>query len=242
MKQTIKSILPSFLIELRQAILRSIADRRWKGKQPKQVFNEVYREGLWGRGTAKYYSGPGSHAPEVVGPYVSAIREFSLQFDTPKSALDIGCGDFEVGSQVRSFFSSYIACDVSDEVIAQNRERYGGEFKCIDATSEALPHAEVVILREVLQHLSNQHIIQVLSNVLSMSPRFLIVTNTFYTGHDFKPNVDIATGAYARRRERKSGVVLTEPPFNLKPESEKSLCMIPFSKDAAYLTILYKLY
>ena len=75
--------------------------------------------------------------------------------------MSLGCGDFNVGAQLRDLCGAYIACDIVELLIAYNRERFaelGVDFRRLDIIDKPIPEGDVIILRQVLQHLSNSQI------------------------------------------------------------------------------------
>lgn len=171
-------------------------------------------------------------------PYVAAISQFAQALPRPVTAVDVGCGDFNVGRQIAPLFDSYIGCDVVSAVVEENRARFGDMFLHRDATRDVIPSSDVVIIREVLQHLSNADIAAVLANLKANTRfKYLIVTEAVYTGPDFVPIVDIVTGEWAMRVERKSGVDLSAAPFLIADTSRRLLSEVPASsRDIVYRT------
>jgi SAM-dependent methyltransferase len=146
---------------------------------PKTVFSRVYRDNHWGRPWGrKFYSGPGSHSSDVVGPYVPAVQQFLSEFPKPPDVVDLGCGDFHVGRQLRNRCGRYTACDIVPELIRHNSDKFGNrlkvDFRCVDIIAEPLPEGHVVFIRQVLQHLSNEQIGQVIPKLQSF--RYWVVT------------------------------------------------------------------
>jgi hypothetical protein len=198
----------------------------------KEVFTGIYAEETWGRSLPEqgfsFFSGKGSHEKFIVAPYITAVREFLSTFPMKPSVLDVGCGDFNIGSKLRDMCSEYIACDIVDALISYNKLKYAHldvEFMALDFIEHQLPGVEVIFARQVLQHLSNAQIIKALEN-FSTSCRYLIVTEHLPKG-SFVPNHDKSTGAGIRPLDYGSGVVLTAPPFNLQPVSRRVLCAVP---------------
>jgi len=75
-------------------------ERNKKAWATKDAMKQIYDQNLWGTKESQYYSGEGSHRPELVNPYISAVQSF---LDTHKNKLvicDLGCGDFNVGQQL----------------------------------------------------------------------------------------------------------------------------------------------
>lgn len=244
-----KRLVPKSLLMARRHWLRMRSIRRvdvdLAGKSAPQIFSEIYRRGLWGPPAdgRRFSSGHGSHLNALVEPYVMAIDNFVSEFSRKLSVVDLGCGDFNVGSKVRHCFSEYIACDIALEVLNENRDRYKKldvEFCHLDMLHDDYPVAEVCIVRQVLQHLSNSDIQSVIPKLQKY--QFLIVTEPIPKG-DFVPNLDQPTGVSSRlARGIPSGVVLTEPPFLLRAVSSRELCsLVDEFSDARLVTTAFRL-
>jgi SAM-dependent methyltransferase len=194
---------------------------------PAEVFSRVYRDKHWGRRWGrKFFSGPGSHGPKVIGPYTQSVQDFLREFPRPPDVVDLGCGDFHLGSQLRYCCGQYVACDVVPELIRHNAAvfaRMKVEFACLNIIDDPLPPGEVVFLRQVLQHLSNAQIGKVVSKLGQY--RFLVITEHLPAAATFIPNLDHLFGS-GIRVTRNSGVVVTAPPFNLKISTERELCRV----------------
>lgn len=119
-------------------------------------------------------------------------------------------------------------------------QRYSGldvKFQVVDIASEPLPPGDVVLVRPVLQHLSNADIIVALAK---FSPyQYAIITEHLPARKGFKSNVDKPKGAEIRLYFD-GGVVLADPPFSLDPFSHKVLCEVP-QLNGVIGTIAYKL-
>ena len=199
---------------------------------------------MWGRQADPswpFYSGSGSHNTAIVTTYVSAMQDFLAKFDHKPTVVDLGCGDFFVGSKIRQYCDSYIACDIVPELIDFNRRHYGAdnvEFKVLDVTTNELPQADVACIRQVLQHLSNDQIMRVIPKIMSRY-KYLIVTEHLPGTDEFEPNIDMPAGPNIRLGIG-SGIVLTSPPFNLQPISESVLCQ-SCEQGGIITTTLYQL-
>lgn len=189
-----------------------------------QLFSTIYREKYWGHdGKGPFYSGSGSYDIHVVAPYIHSVRDFLQTFSEKPVLVDLGCGDFEVGRQLSDLCHHYHGCDIVPELIDFNRRTFSGghiTFHCIDATTEKLPAGDILIVRQVLQHLSNDDISAIMQQFEQY--HYLLLTEHLPAG-DFKPNIDKPAGPDSRLRF-KSGVQLTEAPFCLKPVSSQILC------------------
>ena len=208
-----------------------------------EIFTKIYADGVWGapsRAGDSFFSGRGSHEKNIVYPYIAAIRAFLSSFDAAPSVLDVGCGHFNIGSKLRSLFSTYIACDIVERLITDNKKKYHHldvDFMLLDCVECKIPKVDIVLARQVLQHLSNIQIAKFIRN-LEKSCRYLIITEHLPQGQ-FVPNHDKATGPGIRLDDN-SGVVLTAPPFNLQPSSEWRLCATPIG-NSMIETIVYEL-
>lgn len=185
-----------------------------------EVFSDIYRSNTWGsHGNHAFYSGSGSHNDAVVKEYVGALEKYireTFGVDKP-SVIDIGCGDFNVGSRTTHLFKKYIAVDVVEELIEYNKGRWqqpGIEFQTMDVTSEPIPSVDVAVVREVFQHLSNRDITRAIENIIGRCS-ILVVTDIRPGALDFPANLDKPTGK-GSRSQFGSGVDLQEPPFSLK--------------------------
>ena len=81
----------------------------------------------------------------------------------------------------------------------------------------------MVLIRQVLQHLSNAQVAKILPKLTQY--RFAVITEHLPGFGGFKPNIDKETGA-DHRVSFGSGLVLTDPPFNLTAKSSKILCEV----------------
>lgn len=201
---------------------------RFRGKTNAQIFDSIYAEGMWGRGPGgEGTSGSGSHTSELTEIYVAAVGEFLDRIGTPTTVVDLGCGDFSVGSRIAPSADRYLACDVSSVILARNRERWSlpnVEFRQLDVSTDVLPTARVAFVRQVLQHLSNADITRFVERLEADRPfDFLVVTEHLPKAGDFICNLDKDSGANIRLY-RNSGVVLHEAPFGLTALERGILC------------------
>jgi hypothetical protein len=233
LKDLILKLIPT---SLRAARRDRLQRKRWQSFEkltPAEAFARTYATNLWGGSNGAddgFYSGSGSHTPEFVAAYVGAVGPFLESLGKPDVA-DLGCGDFAVGSQIVPFCGSYLACDVVAPLIERNRQKFASlpvVFQQLDMTSDPLPHAEVIFIRQVLQHLSNAQIAATVAKIPAAC-RYLVLTEHLPHEASFTPNLDKPVGPHTRLEVvgvEKSGVVLTEAPFNLKPLRSSTLCEV----------------
>ena len=176
---------------------------------------QIYEANLWGKNGDDFYSGEGSHHPNIVVPYVKVVSSFLASFKNPITICDLGCGDFNIGSQLLSFSKEYFAVDIVPELIEHLKKQYPQKevsFFCLDIAKEELPKADCVIIRQVLQHLSNKEIKEIVSKLYDY--KYVILTEHLPTGK-FEANKDIISGQGIRLK-KKSGLDITKSPFNFK--------------------------
>ena len=127
-------------------------------------------------------------------------------------------------------------------LIEHNKRRFTSEnleFQCLDIAIDNLPSGDCVILRQVLQHLSNAEIESIVKKLSAY--KYVILTEHLPEG-DFVPNKDIISGQGIRLK-RRSGINLLAAPFNLKAIEEEQLVSISLNDNKeAIVTTLYKMF
>ncbi|MWW24001.1 methyltransferase domain-containing protein [Algibacter wandonensis] len=184
--------------------------------------NQIYELNLWGGSEFDFYSGSGSHNPDIVNPYLDVLTAFLESHNKNLTVCDLGCGDFNIGKQLTQFTKKYIAIDIVENLIERNKQIHQAnnlEFHCLDIAKDELPMSDCIIVRQVLQHLSNAEIKNVVEKLTNY--KYIILTEHLPLG-DFKPNKDIISGQGIRLKQN-SGVNLLEAPFNLKIKTETIL-------------------
>jgi hypothetical protein len=236
--ETVRKLIKRHAPDLFIRLVRSYKNREYNNLSPEQLFTKVYESGVWGKSDdpdSPFYSGSGSRREDEVAAYVQSVTSFLSSFEAKPDVVDLGCGDFSVGRQLRGLCNRYIACDVVPRLILFNQARYsdlGVEFKILDLTKDELPRGNIAFVRQVLQHLSNEQISKFIAHAPSIY-KFLIVTEHLPSQRNFKHNVDKLTGP-GTRMGHESGVVLTSPPFSLQPKLVKELCRVK-SVDTGFL-------
>lgn len=191
----------------------------------KAAMEQVYEKNLWGGNEDEFYSGEGSHLPEIVNPYLAAVTAFLTSFKNPLTVCDLGCGDFNVGKELVKHTAQYIAIDIVPNLIARNKETFKApnlEFHCLDVAADPLPSTDCAILRQVLQHLSNAEIQSIVNKLAAY--KYIILTEHLPEG-DFIPNKDIISGQ-GNRMKVQSGVNILAPPFNFDVKEATQLSAV----------------
>ena len=207
----------------------------------KAVMQQIYDLKLWGGKNFDFYSGEGSHRTEIVQPYLDTIIYFLSSHNNALTICDLGCGDFNIGKHLVDYTKKYVAVDIVDELIERNKTKFKAnnlDFFCLDIAQDDLPKADCIILRQVLQHLSNEEITSIIKKLTNY--KYIILTEHLPLG-DFEPNKD-KIASQGIRLKQNSGVDLSVDPFNLKFVEEKKLVEIVLEKNKGIIkTILYTL-
>ena len=208
----------------------------------KDAMEQVYAMNLWGGKPSEYYSGAGSHHPEILNPYIEELTTFLSSFKPPLVVCDLGCGDFNVGKELVKHTKKYVGIDIVADLIEHHKEKFKEEnleFQCLDIAVDELPSGDCAILRQVLQHLSNAEIQSILNKLTAY--KYVIITEHIPEG-DFEANKDIISGQGIRLKIQ-SGVNILEAPFNFKVAEENQLLSVILKEGkGAIITMLYRIF
>ncbi|MCA0133401.1 class I SAM-dependent methyltransferase [Winogradskyella alexanderae] len=208
----------------------------------KDAMMQIYEKHLWGGEEYDFYSGYGSHDLQIVQPYVDTVRAFFESHNQNLTVCDFGCGDFNIGKRLVQHTSKYIAIDIVPSLIERNKKLFKAsnlEFHCLDISQDKLPEADCVILRQVLQHLSNKEVKRIVKKLINY--RFIILTENLPSSK-FTRNTDIISGQGIRLKHN-SGIDLLVQPFNLKVKSTKILSEVILEhKKGKIVSWLYELF
>jgi hypothetical protein len=154
-------------------------------------------------------SGPGSTVA-FSEPYRSFVANFARTMGV-ETVVDLGCGDMNVSGHIDFGDAYYIGFDVIEERIRRNEARFDAPkyiFGCADLR-EHRPIADLVLVKDVIQHWSNADIVEWLAMLIRCPFRYALITNCNYTDGRVPPvNSDIPTGSWRP-------VDLTMPPFSI---------------------------
>lgn len=216
LKQLLKGLLPKGLIKQLNRVRIPLIRLRNRGKTTEAVFTEIYEKNKWGVGPDKYCSGDGS-VEEIAIPYCEYINDYlARNFAGGVTIVDLGCGDFRVGSRLQGENRKYIGIDIVPGLIESLREKYASEnvsFECLNIIEDSLPEGDVCLVRQVLQHLSNDQIKKVL---LALRKYSVVFVTEHYPENDagLVPNKDKPHGEDIRLYDN-SAVYLDKPPFSV---------------------------
>lgn len=183
-----------------------------------RAFTGIYSDHTW-RGESR--SGPGSDGAATAA-YRRTLERF-LAGHPIRSVLDIGCGDWESSRLVSWKDVKYFGVDVVPDLVARNSDEFGSpnvQFAVLDFMTEELPPADLLICKDVLQHLPNTYVHMFL-NKINVYPYALLTNDIatykqppwtrFWRPRPFGPpkNSEITLGG-------KRNLCLREPPFSIR--------------------------
>jgi hypothetical protein len=171
------------------------------------TFTEVYRNGLW-----KYEDSPQSGigaGTAFIKPYVATLAPLLAG----KNVVDIGFGDFTVAKcLLRDVkFATYTGMEIVPEMV-EAAKAYEGPFVRVmqgNILDVDPPVGEICLIRQVLQHLSNAAVRQIVDKLLSAYP--VVIASDQIRG---RRNTDMESGMGIR----KFGLFLEKPPFDYAVE------------------------
>jgi hypothetical protein len=175
----------------------------------KTVFTDIYTNGIWKDDRADSpLSGPGSSLASSKGfcEFIDTV----CRTKNIKTVVDIGCGDLTWMPTTAAFRNLvYTGIDIVPSLIESHKVNYPRHtFLTLNVVSEEVPPGDLVILRDVLFHLSHADILKVLRNIKDKFKYYVV------TSCNNKINDDTLDKYHYHR------VNLTIDPFNLTHHRE----------------------
>ncbi len=145
-----------------------------------EVFGNIYSNNVWGDGSQlNPKSGSGSN-PKNARPYVSYVKNF-ISNNEITSILDFGHGDWKMWEHYKFEGVQYLGIDVADGLSAKIHQQWGSklrQFRQLDITHTRMPNAELLLSKDVLQHLPTDTVLLFLSEIKKF--KYAIVCNDVY--------------------------------------------------------------
>ena len=175
--------------------------------EARTAFEEVYSKDLWGLNTDGYnIPTPGIETEDSRNKRFSTLLQDLITLNGVKSVVEFGCGWWRYMLGVDLTGVSYDGFDVVDRVVNDNRRAYSAPNIRFHRSHPGirLPKADMLICKDVLQHLPNEDVLYYLS-VFKANFRFMVIVNDCFPDDDI--NGHIAHGGYR-------GLRLEQAPFN----------------------------
>lgn len=188
-------------------------DQSENSDELRAIFSEIYANNTWGGQAGQLYSGGGSDL-ENTKPYREFVNQFMADHQI-MSILDLGCGDFRVGGNIDLEGRTYIGVDIVPQVVESLNAKYASEnvsFNCLNIVEDNLPLADLCLVRQVFQHLSNADILSTLSKLRKF--KHVLITDGVPASGEGPPNMDKVADNFTRINKHRSGLYLEKPPFN----------------------------
>ena len=153
------------------------------------VFSSIYENKIWGDKS----SGDGSW-DESTEFYRQRLGEI-IKKRKIKSVVDLGCGYWGANRLVDWQGVKYTGIDVVDVVLEANRKDCdcdGAEFIYGNARTCDIPKCDLIIIKDVMIHWSNEQIIEFLGR--DFPAKYILINNDVVGSTDV--NVDIHTGHF----------------------------------------------
>jgi SAM-dependent methyltransferase len=176
--------------------------------QVAKAFTQIYDDKVWGVGSGGEGTSGGGSTLAATVVYRAYLQQF-LKDHGVRSVVDAGCGDWEFSSAMDWSGIDYTGFDVVPSVIAEDQRKYGApniKFQTADIVRTDLPAADLLVCKDVLQHLPQQDVLAFLAQLPKY--KYVLLTDT----------VDKAT-LTAENHEIKPGdfrlLDVTKPPFSM---------------------------
>jgi SAM-dependent methyltransferase len=127
----------------------------------RERFEQIYSRNEWGNG-----SGEGSH-PLHTRKYARILQRL-LRQQKVRSVVDLGCGDWQFSRHLDWQGAAYQGFDLVESVIEQNKQQFARpnvSFHVFSGNFDDLPDADLLIVKDVLQHWSNANVLDFLSTL-----------------------------------------------------------------------------
>ncbi len=178
-------------------------------KNLSKVFDDIYVKGYWGDGYGTPKSGSGSD-PSLAVPYVDFVKDKVTQLGM-KSVVDIGHGEWRMWRDWKFEGVKYTGIEISETAHLLAEAKFSSsnlEFLVADVLESGdIPVGDMIITKDVLQHLCNQNVEQLL--LLFSRFRFIIVCNDMYQ----RMSLTGAARYHLRLRTRLRMIMKLQNPF-----------------------------
>lgn len=195
----------------------------------KKEFTRIYTNGEWTHGSNDAENLSGTNNKEG---NVKVLRNWLInrwkEFDSRMSLLDLGCGDLLLWKRFIPFFLdnrfSYTGVDIVDFLIEKHRKEYSKhQFICQEIEeylkTQTDKFHDVIMISDVLFHLENSKIQNILKRVIQSKYGYLIFCDSHPYHEQFEHSTDINKDRdiTIRNNALYTPLCLMLPPFNLKP-------------------------
>jgi len=153
----------------------------------KQIFSTIYENKVWSNSDTVPLSGRGSTLKSSI-KYITFLQNIiNNKSNNINSILDLGCGDWTFSQHINLTDKFYLGVDCVKNQIMKNNTNYSVpnniQFLYMDITNlsqlSILKDFDLVILKDILQHWSNEEIINVLNQLLKNNYKYILMVNDY---------------------------------------------------------------
>jgi SAM-dependent methyltransferase len=195
-----------------------------------EVFTEIYANKVWGKNSDGLGTSGFGSTEKNTRIYRQFLQDFLKAYDI-HSVVDVGCGDWEFTRLMNWDGINYLGFDVVEQVIKRNCQLYQNDhihFVHGNAVELDLPQADLLICKDVLQHIPNRDIKKLIAQFDKF--KYCLITNEVDPITRQGSNEDTKPMAQART------IDLTAAPFNLKGKKILSYRVKGFVKQVLLIT------
>lgn len=163
---------------------------------PEEVFTHIYSHRIWGANPQGGGSSGGGSSLQQTVVYRTFLQDFLRTYHI-RSVVDAGCGDWNFSKTMDWTGISYLGVDVVNSVIENNRARFETpsiKFVRADFLSCDLPAGDLLLCKDVLQHLPNQIVMNFMKQWRKF--KYCLITNDIDLSTPSKNNSDIPLGSH----------------------------------------------
>jgi hypothetical protein len=178
------------------------------GNTVSDVFTTIYETNYWLDPDSVSGAGSNLYATEKIRGAIPALfQKYGI-----RSVLDVPCGDFYWFHAMQLKLDRYVGGDIVRQLIEQTSEKYGSDthsFRVMDLTGDALPQADLILVRDCFIHLPLKLVFASLRNIAASDISYLLTTHW-----PEQSNIDIPAG-------RARPINLCAAPFHFPPPTEQ---------------------
>ena len=166
-----------YFLSLLRYLRDKLIDIRLRKLDEKNKFRLIYKTGYWKPHNFNSLSGVGSE--EFATKNIAFhLPKFIKQYDI-KSILDIPCGDWNWMQKLDFEDVEYIGADIVDEIIENNLKfkKDKVDFKVINIIEDKLPDVDLIFIRDLFVHLTENDIKNSIANISRSNIKFVALTS-----------------------------------------------------------------
>ena len=161
----------------------------------KSRFTDIFERGTWKSGES--VSGSGSDKPQT-RRIVEQLARY-IEQSCVERIVDSACGDMAWQPEIIDRLTNagnnvhFVGIDVVDGIVSRNEIRFGNDrrfaFRVGDLTADEIPACDLLIVRDVLVHFTDEMIRSAINNIIRSNVESVAITS-FMNRRDNVPHDD----------------------------------------------------